>query len=201
MNPGEKLNLVILDKPLSIKDTWACMFCSYRPTGDCFIRSPKLNFTRNWSLASVNFGSCVQPHTTGKDVRLNVIKLLPHASGIQRAPGCFARVWKHPGSRTIWAWSLSPNESKWTHAKMSVCVRMRSLCVCVFAFLLFPGLPQACDPLARAWFIHLKSFNLMGYILSKHCLINCGLCTLFFVRPIVLPGGTRINTHRAKRLC
>lgn len=82
-----------------------------------------------------------------------------------------------------------------------VCGCVRCVCVCVFAFLLFPGLPQACDPLARAWFIHLKSFNLMGYILSKHCLINCGLCTLFLVRPIVLPGGTRINTHRAKRLC
>lgn len=73
--------------------------------------------------------------------------------------------------------------------------------VCVFAFLLFPGLcPQACDLLAHAWFIHFKSFNLMGYILSKHCLINCGLCTLFLIQPIVLPGGHQ-NKHTNRRAC
>lgn len=100
------------------------------PSWWAFYSLAKAEFYPQLELGGVNFGSCV--HTTGKDVRLNVIKVLAHASGIQRAPGCFARVWKHPGSRTIWAWSLSLNESNRDYAKMKlerVCVRIRLLCV------------------------------------------------------------------------
>ncbi len=146
----------------------------------------------------VNFG-----YATGEDVRLNVIKLLAHtqveASEPQGASHEFGNIlvarqfgldlflWTSQSRPTLrWSWC----------AFVCGCV----CCVCI-RLPAVPWTPQACDLLARTWFIHLKSFNLMGYILSKHCLINCGPCTLFLVRPIVLQGDTRINTHGAKRLC
>lgn len=97
------------------KDTRVNMFCSDHSAGVRFIHS--------CSFWLHNRKRCqVERHQAP----------CTHASGIQRAPGCFARVWKHPGSRTIWAWSLSLNESKQTHAEMKLerlCVRMRLLCV------------------------------------------------------------------------
>lgn len=151
------------------------------------VHSAGPNRNRVWRVLILS-PACNHAHEMTSTLR----SLLTQVPSSDRTPGCFPQVWKQPDGRTMCvAVQVGP-----TIREAGVCLCVYYVfAVCVFAFLLFPGLcPQACDLLAHAWFIHFKSFNLMGYILSKHCLINCGaLCFSFNL--LYCQGGTRINTQ------